>query len=170
MEILRIACGTIAVHGSRLVIVCAVKPAGQVAIRDLVSGETFDVSVGELSAQTTPARASDAARIHADVVTASPKRYRAAQQREKVVVAALVREGPSWLAVEQTSAVSDVSARTLWRWISLYRAQPCTAGLLLDKRGVAPAGAGNEQTAEVLSLGREVEPPFSMLGLTETTT
>ena len=26
-------------------------------------------------------------------------------------------------------------------------------------------GAGNVQTAEVLSLGREVQPPFSMLGL-----
>ena len=38
-----------------------------------------------------------------------------------------------------TPASQICCTRTLWRWISLYRAQPCTAGLLLDKSGLAPA-------------------------------
>ena len=41
------------------------------------------------------------------------------------------------LAVEQTSAVSGITARSLWRWIARYRAWPATAALLLEKRGVA---------------------------------
>ncbi len=53
-------------------------------------------------------------------------------------MAALVREGPLRTTVEQTSAMSGISARTLWRWIARYRAQPSTAALLLEKVGVAP--------------------------------
>ena len=53
------------------------------------------------------------------------------QRREQLVVAALVREGPLRLAVEQTSAVSGITARSLWRWIARYRAWPATAALLL---------------------------------------
>lgn len=115
MEILPIACGTIAVCASRLVIVCVVQPGGRVVVCDLASGESYDVAVGELSARASPARAVDAARTHVRAVQASPKLYQAAQQREKLVGAALVREGPLRLAVEQTSAVNDVSPRTLWR-------------------------------------------------------
>jgi len=137
MQTLRIVPGAVAVHASRLVIICLVKPAGMVTVRDLASGETNDVSVGELSAPTTPARESDAVRLHADVVRASPSQYRAAEGRERLVVAALVRDGPLRLTVEQTSAVSGISARTLWRWIARYRARPSTAALLLEKVGVA---------------------------------
>lgn len=120
MQTLRIEPGIVAVHASRLVIICLVKPAGIVSVRDLASGETHDVSVGELSAPTTPARESDAAQIHANVVRASPDQYQAAERREKLVVAALVREGPLRVVVDQTSAVSGVSPRTLWRWIARY--------------------------------------------------
>jgi hypothetical protein len=138
MEILRVAPGLVAVHAGRLIMVCAVKPAGRVAVRDLASGEMSEIIVGELSAQPNSVRESQAARLHADVVRASPARYRSAERREQLVVAALVREGPLRVAVEQTSAVSGITARSLWRWIARYRASPTTAALLLEKRGVAP--------------------------------
>ena len=115
-----------------------------------------------VSARTTPSREADAARVHADVVQASPKRYRAAQQREKVVVAALVREGTLRLAVEQTSAVSDVPVCTLWRWIALYRAKPSTAGLLLDKRVVTPEARRLSPESE-----REINAAIDAIFLTQ---
>jgi transposase-like protein len=136
MQSLQIAAGTVAVHAARLVIICAAKPGGMVAVRDLASGECYDVSVGQLSARTSPAREADAERLHAEAVRASPQRYRAAERRESLVVAALVRPGQLQLSVEQTSAVHGVSSRTLWRWIARYRASPTTAALLLSKRGV----------------------------------
>jgi len=162
MEILRIAPGLIAVHASRLVTVCVVKQAGRVTVRDLASGETYDVPVGELSARTTPAQQADAARGHAGVVRAGPKLYRAAQDREKLVVAALVRDEALRLAVEQTSAVSGVSARTLWRWIALYRARPSTAGLLLEKGGVASKARRLSAEAE-----REINSSIDAIFLTQ---
>ena len=127
MEILRIAPGLVAVHAARLIMVCALKPSGRVAVRDLVNGEVSEIAVGELSAPAATIRENDATRLHADVVRASPTRYRSAERREQLVVAALVREGPLRLAVEQTSAVSGITARSLWRWIARYRAWPATA-------------------------------------------
>ena len=138
METLRVAPGLVAVHAARLIMVCAVKPAGKVAVRDLASGEVSEIAVGELSARPPTIPEDDGARLHADVVRASPARYRTAERRERLVVAALAREGPLNVAVEQTSAVSGIGARSLWRWIARYRAWPATAALLLEKRGVAP--------------------------------
>ena len=132
METLRVAPGLVAVHAARLIMVCAVKPAGRVAVRDLASGELSEIAVGELSAHPTTTHENDASRLHADVVRASPARYRTAERRERLGVAALAREGPLNVAVEQTSAVSGIGPRSLWRWIARYRAWPTTAGAIVD--------------------------------------
>ena len=63
MEILRIAPGLVAVHAARLIMVCALKPSGRVAVRDLANGEVSEIAVGELSAPAATIRENDATRL-----------------------------------------------------------------------------------------------------------
>ena len=113
MEILRIAPGLVAVHAARLIMVCALKPSGRVAVRDLANGEVSEIAVGELSAPAATIRENDATRLHADVAREPDPVSHCGASRTAPFVAALVREGPLRLAVEQTSAVSSITARLL---------------------------------------------------------
>jgi hypothetical protein len=123
--------------------ICLVKPASMVTVRDLPSGETIDVPVGELSAPTTSAGESDAVRLRAHIVRARPNQSRAVERREKLVMAAFIGEGPLRLRVEQTTAVSGISARTLWFWIARYLVPRSTARFysrrMMWSQGSSPA-------------------------------
>jgi hypothetical protein len=132
----------VAVHAARLIMVCAVKPAGRVAVRDLASGEVSEIAVGELSARPTTTHENDASRLHADVVRASPARYRTAERRERLGVAALAREGPLNVAVEQTSAASGIGPRSLSN-SGMASFLALSVRLSCDRRGTLVAGWWN---------------------------
>jgi hypothetical protein len=103
----RIARGTIAVHRSRLVIVSVVKPGGKVAVRDLASGGTRDVAIGELSARTIRL----ARPMPSGPMPGWSRRTRRCIEPHSSArswsFAALVREGPVRLAAAETSAVNS---------------------------------------------------------------
>ena len=148
METLPIAPGTLAVHAERLVLIVDVAQQGYVTVRDLASGVTRTVAPGELSARTTPLLERRADRLHADVVSASPARTRAAERRERAVLEALTSNGPLGDAVVGVAIRHHIGQRTLWRWIARYRAWPSREALLLEKRGVADQERRLSESAE----------------------
>lgn len=120
--------------------VCAVKPAGKVAVRDLASGEVSEIAVGELSARPPTIRENDAAMLHADVVRASPARYRTGERREQHTVGC-VGQGKA------PQCCRRADERGEWHWGAVFMALDRALLRLARHCRVAAPKAGSSSKA-----------------------
>jgi len=95
MEILRVPAGLVAMHAERLIMVCAVKPTGKVAVRDLASGELSEIAVGELSARPITTRENDLTRLACGCGPSEPTAVSHGRASRKLVSALVRGRAPS---------------------------------------------------------------------------
>ena len=127
----------LAVAGDRLVSIISVEPAGSVMVRDLANGRIHAVCAAGLSAPPPAVRLKTASE---SIICAATDSQWALAQRRKEAICGIDDAQNAARQVAQIAADFEVSRRTIFRWLALYRQAPQTSTLLPRARGT-PVGA-----------------------------
>lgn len=127
----------VAVAANRLVAIVRVDSDGSVVVRDLANGALIATTASELSAPASVAAPTETKL--SSIANATDAQWERARRRE-MVVAGLASASNLGDQVASAAARLGVSRRTVFRWLSAYRASPQTSSLLPHARGT-PAGA-----------------------------
>jgi putative transposase len=130
-----VAIGAVAVHAGRLVAIEQRVGAGEVEVRDLVTGIRSTVEVGTLrgrdgSVSADPQDHDDEHRRRID-----KEEWAIARERESVIKELVTGEGELEPRVSAASATLGVARRQIYTWIARYRATPRASALLAKRSG-----------------------------------
>ncbi len=150
MKTLQLTVGTVAVcNNDRLVVICEFAPTG-IRVRDLATGEIGIATASQLSAPKDPTHERLASRQDAALTHCTARQWQRAKQREALVVAVLTRDGPILANLAAAAQQYNVSARSLRRWIGLYRQWPSPSALLSSTWGNQRGSRRLEPSVEAL--------------------
>ena len=135
-----VAIGTVAVHAGRLVAIERRAGAGEVEVRDLVTGMRSTVQVGSLRGRDASVSAAPRDNDDEHSRRVDKDQWALARERESVIKDLLTGEGDLEPRVSAASATLGVARRQIYTWIARYRATPRTSALL-DKRSGRRRGA-----------------------------
>ncbi len=113
--------------------------AGEVEVKDLVTGKRFTVEVGSLRGRDASA-ASDPHPNDGECGRPLEDDWSLARERESVIQNLLAGEGEVEPRIEAAAVKLGVSRRQIYTWIGRYRGAPRTSSLL-DKRSGRRRGA-----------------------------
>jgi putative transposase len=132
-----VAIGAVAVHAGRLVAIEQRTGAGEVEVRDLVTGMRSTVEVGSMRGRdaSDPRDNNDERRRRLD-----NDEWTLARERESVIKDLLTGDGELEPRISAASTRLGVSRRQIYTWMARYRAAPHTSALL-DKRSGRRRGA-----------------------------
>jgi putative transposase len=132
-----VAIRAVAVHAGRLVAIEQRTGAGEVEVRDLVTGMRSTVEVGTLRGRdaSDPRDNNDERRRRLD-----NDEWNLARERESVIQDLLTGDGELEPRISAACTRLGVSRRQIYTWIARYRAAPHTSALL-DKRSGRRRGA-----------------------------
>jgi len=133
----QVVSNALAVAGDRLVAIISVEPAGSVTVRDLASGRIHAVCAADLSAPPAAVRLKASSEF---IICAATDSQWALAQRRKEALCGIDEKQNTARQVAQIAADFEVSRRTVFRWLALYRQAPQTSTLLPRARGT-PVGA-----------------------------
>ena len=133
----QVASNALAVAGDRLVAIISVEPAGSVMVRDLANGRIHAACAADLSAPPPAVRLKASSE---SIICAATDSQWALAQRRKEAICGIDEAQNAARQVAQIAADFEVSRRTVFRWLALYRQAPQTSTLLPRARGT-PVGA-----------------------------
>jgi putative transposase len=124
-----VAIGAVVVHAGRLVAIEQRTGAGEVEVRDLVTGMRSTVEVGSLRGRdnSDPPDSAEQRRRRLD-----DEEWNLARERESVIQELLSGDGDLESRIRVASARLGVSRRQIYTWMARYRAAPNTS-TLVDK-------------------------------------
>lgn len=133
----QVVSNALAVAGDRLVAIISVEPAGAVMVRDLANGRIHAACAADLSAPPAAVRLKASSE---SIISAATDSQWALAQRRKEAICGIDEAQNAARQVAQIAADFEVSRRTVFRWLALYRQAPQTSTLLPRARGT-PVGA-----------------------------
>ena len=133
----QVASNALAVAGDRLVAIISVEPAGSVMVRDLANGRIHAVCAADLSATPPAVRLKASSE---SIICAATDSQWALAQRRKEALCGIDEAQNAARQIAQIASEFEVSRRTVFRWLALYRQAPQTSTLLPRARGT-PVGA-----------------------------
>jgi len=135
-----VAIGAVAVHAGRLVAIEQRVGAGEVEVRDLVTGIRSTVEVGTLRGRDGSVSADPQDHDEEHRRRVDKDEWAIARERENVIKELVTGEDELEPRVSAASATLGVARRQIYTWIARYRATPRTSALL-DKRSGRRRGA-----------------------------
>jgi hypothetical protein len=116
-----VAIGAAVVHAGRLVAIEQRAGAGEVEVRDLVTGTRSTVEVGALRGTDNSDSTEDADQRRRRL---DDDQWTVARERESVIQALLSGDGENESRIGAASAKLGVSCRQIYTWLARYRTAP----------------------------------------------